>query len=483
VTQQTTEAKPENELAEAALPGAPRPERWWHLVRTALRGTHQDYTSGPIGRSLLLLAIPMVLETSLESVFALVDVFFVSRLGADAVATVGLTESMLVMVYTVAMGLSIGLTAVVSRRIGEKDPDGAARAAVQGITLGLGVAAVVAAVGILFAPRLLALMGAGAAVQMIGAGYTRVMLGGSGTVLLLFLINAIFRGAGDATIAMRSLWLANAINIVLDPCLIFGLGPFPQLGVAGAAVATTIGRATGVLYQVSQLRRRDGRVLIRRRHLTLDPPVMANVLRLSGVGTFQVLIATTSYVGLVRVVSSFGSSVLAGYTIAIRLLMFVLLPSWGLSNAAATMVGQALGAGQPDRAERSVRLAGKYNMLLLGLVSVAFLLMAPQIVGTFSSDPAVLAQGILALRTTAVGLLFYGYGMVLHQSFNGAGDTWTPTYLNLLCFWLLQIPLAWLLSRHLGAWGAYLAIPLAESTLTVLSAMVFARGRWKRQRV
>jgi putative MATE family efflux protein len=318
-------------------------------------------------------------------------------------------------------------------------------------------------------------------VQTIGAGYTRVMLGGSGTVLLLFLINAIFRGAGDATIAMRSLWLANAINIVLDPCLIFGLGPFPQLGVAGAAVATTIGRATGVLYQLSQLRRRDGRVLIRRRHLTLDPPVMANVLRLSGVGTFQVLIATTSYVGLVRVVSSFGSSVLAGYTIAIRLLMFVLLPSWGLSNAAATMVGQALGAGQPNRAERSVRLAGKYNMLLLGLVSVGFLLVAPQIVGTFSSDPAVLAQGILALRTTAVGLLFYGYGMVLHQSFNGAGDTWTPTYLNLLCFWLLQIPLAWLLSRHLGAWGAYLAIPLAESTLTVLSAMVFARGRWKRQ--
>lgn len=477
------EARASNEPAEAALTGGAKPERWWQLVRVALRGTEQDYTSGPIARSLLLLAIPMVLETSLESVFALVDVFFVSRLGADAVATVGLTESMLVMVYTVAMGLSIGLTAVVSRRIGEKDADGAARAAVQGIALGLGVAAIVAAVGILFAPRLLALMGASAAVQTVGAGYTRVMLGGSGTVLLLFLINAIFRGSGDATIAMRSLWLANGINIVLDPCLIFGLGPFPQVGVAGAAVATTIGRGTGVLYQLSQLRRRDGRVLIRRQHLRLDSAVMTNVLRLSGVGTFQVLIATTSYVGLVRVVSSFGSSVLAGYTIAIRLLMFVLLPSWGLSNAAATMVGQALGAGQPDRAERSVRLAGKYNLLLLGLVSAAFMLMAPQIVGAFSSDPLVLAQGVLALRTTAAGLLFYGYGMVLHQSFNGAGDTWTPTYLNLLCFWLMQIPLAWVLSRHLGTWGAYLAIPLAESTLTVLSAMVFARGGWKRHRV
>jgi MATE family, multidrug efflux pump len=481
VREDTIELTPEGEGLQTREPAPP--ERWWDLVREGLRGTHQDYTTGPIARSLFLLAIPMVLETALESVFALVDVFFVSRLGPDAVATVGLTESMLVMVYTVAMGLSIGLTAVVARRIGEKDGDGAARAAVQGIALGLGVATIVAAVGILFAPRLLALMGASAAVQSLGAGYTRVMLGGSGTVLLLFLINAIFRGSGDATIAMRSLWLANAINIVLDPCLIFGLGPFPQLGVAGAAVATTIGRGTGVLYQLSQFRRRDGRVLIRRRHLALDPRVMANVLRLSGVATFQVLIATTSYVGLVRVVSSFGSSVLAGYTIAIRLLMFVLLPSWGLSNAAATMVGQALGAGQPDRAERSVRLAGKYNMLLLGLVSVVFLALAPQIVGTFSSDAKVLEQGVLALRTTAAGLLFYGYGMVLHQSFNGAGDTWTPTYLNLLCFWLLQIPLAWILSRRLGAWGVYLAIPLAECILTVLSAMVFGRGGWKRQRV
>ncbi|HUF35597.1 MAG TPA: MATE family efflux transporter [Gemmatimonadales bacterium] len=460
-----------------------RRESWWELVRAALAGTHQDYTSGPIARSLLLLAIPMVLETAMESVFAVVDVFFVSRLGADAVATVGLTESMLVMVYTVAIGLSIGLSAVVARRIGEKDGPGAARAAVQGVALGLGVAAAVGAIGIVFAPQLLALMGASPAVQAAGAGYTRVMLAGSGTVLLLFLINAVFRGAGDATIAMRSLWLANGINIVLDPCLIFGLGPFPEMGLTGAAVATTIGRGTGVLYQLTQLCRRDGRVLIRRAHLRLDPEAMATVVRLSGVATFQVLIATTSYIGLVRVVSSFGSEVLAGYTIAIRLLMFVLLPSWGLSNAAATMVGQALGAEKPERAARAVGLAGIYNVVLLGLVSVVFLVFARGIVSAFSTDPPVLAEGVLALRTIAVGLAFYGYGMVLHQSFNGAGDTWTPTYLNLLCFWALQIPLAWVLSRRVGAWGAYLAMPLAECTLTVLSAWMFGRGRWKTRRV
>jgi putative MATE family efflux protein len=335
----------------------------------------------------------------------------------------------------------------VARRIGEKDAAGAARAAVQGIALGLGVAAAVAVVGIVFAPQLLALMGASPAVQAIGAGYTRVMLAGSGTVLLLFLINAIFRGAGDATIAMRSLWLANGINIVLDPCLIFGLGPFPEMGVTGAAVATTIGRGIGVLYQLSQLRRRDGRVLIRREHLRLDPSVMTNVVRLSGVATFQVLIATTSYVGLVRVVSSFGSAGLAGYTIAIRMLVFVLLPSWGLSNAAATMVGQALGAGKPERAARAVRLAGIYNMVLLGLVSVVFLLLARPIVETFSTDPPVLEQSVLALRTMAVGLAFYGYGMVLHQSFNGAGDTRTPTLINVACFWALELPAAWFLSR------------------------------------
>ncbi len=462
---------------------AERHERWWHLVRDSLRGTHQDYTSGPIGRALILLAVPMVLETAMESLFALVDVFFVSRLGPDAVATVGLTESMLTLVYTVAIGLSIGLGAVVSRRIGEKDSQGAAQAAVQGIVLGLGVAALVAVLGITLAPGLLALMGASPSVQASGSGYTRIMLSGSGTVLLLYLINAIFRGAGDATIAMRSLWLANGINIVLDPCLIFGLGFFPRLGVTGAAVATTTGRAIGVLYQLSQLRRRDGRVLIHREDLAIRPTVLATLLRLSGTGTFQVLIATSSYVGLVRLVSSFGSTVLAGYTIAIRLVIFLLLPAWGLSNAAATLVGQALGAGKPERAERSVRLAGFANALLLGLMSLGFVALANSIIGVFTHDPAVAAEGVIALRTVSVGLAFYAYGMVLQQAFNGAGDTWTPTFLNLGCFWLLEIPLAWILSRDWGPFGVYLSIPLAESVLAVASALMFRRGAWKEKMV
>ncbi|MGE3526418.1 MAG: MATE family efflux transporter [Gemmatimonadales bacterium] len=457
--------------------------RWWDLIREALQGSRQDYTSGPIARSLILLAIPMVLETAMESIFALVDVFFVSRLGPDAVATVGLTESMLTMVYTAAIGLSIGVTAVVARRIGEKDPRGAAQGAFQGIVLGLIVACLVAAVGILYAPDLLALMGASGSVQAGGAGYTRVMLGGSGTVLMLFLINAVFRGAGDATIAMRSLWLANGINIALDPCLIFGLGPFPAMGVTGAAVATTIGRGIGVLYQVSRLMRRDGRIRIGRQDLAVRPAALRTLVRLSATGTFQVFIGTASYVALVRLVSNFGSNVLAGYTIAIRLVIFVMLPSWGLSNAAATMVGQALGAQKPDRAERSVRLAAFYNMLMLGAVSLVFLVLAVPIVGVFSRDPAVLPNGVLALRTVSAGLAFYAYGMVLHQAFNGAGDTRTPLLLNLLCFWLMEIPIAWILSAQLGAVGVYLAIPIAESALTVLSALVFRRGRWKEKLV
>lgn len=461
----------------------PRSGRWWHLVRDAVRGTHQDYTSGPIARSLILLAVPMVLETAMESLFALVDVFFVSRLGADQVATVGLTESLLTMVYTIAMGLSIGVTAVVARRIGEKDREGAARAAVQAMLLGLGLALVLGTAGVILAPRLLALMGAGPSVLNGGTGYARVMLGGSGTVLMLFLVNAIFRGAGDATLAMRSLWLANGINIILDPCLIFGLGPFPEMGVTGAAVATTIGRGIGVAYQVYRLCRRDGRVVILRAHLRVEPAVLGSVLRLSATGMLQIFIATASYIGLVRVVSTFGSEVLAGYTIGIRLVIFVLLPSWGLSNAAATMVGQALGAGKPDRALASVRLAGIINMAILGTISVLFLALAGPIIGCFTDLPAVREQGVLALRTISVGLAFYAYGMILHQAFNGAGDTWTPTLLNLLCFWAMEIPLAWILSRSLGPWGVYLAIPVAESTLTVASALVFRRGRWQGKRV
>ena len=458
---------------------------WWATVREALRGSHHDYTSGPLGRAIVLLAIPMVAEMIMESVFAVADVFWVAHLGADAVATVGLTESLLTLIYTAAMGLSIGVTALVARRIGEKNPEEASEAAVQGIALGLLVAAVIAVVAVPLAPRLLAVMGATPAVRALGSSYARVMLGGNAVILLLFLINAIFRGAGDAAIAMRVLWLANGINIVLGPCLIFGVGPFPRLGVTGAAIATTIGRGTGVLYQLYRLWRGDARVSIRRAQLKLQPAVMRTMLRLSGTGTLQVFIGTASWIGLVRIISSFGSEAIAGYQIAIRIIVFALLPSWGLANAAATLVGQGLGAGQPQRAERAVWLAGFYNMLFLGAVGAAFVAFADPLVSVFTRDPAVAPVAVLCLRTISYGFLFYAYGMVLTQSFNGAGDTWTPTWINLGCFWLWEIPLAYLLARHagLGPRGVALAVTIAFSTIAVVSALIFRLGRWKLRRV
>src|SRR2546422_6231290 len=342
------------------------PHGFWQTIREAIRGTHHDYTAGPIGRAIILLAVPMVLEMVMESVFAVVDIFWVAHLGPNAVATVGLTESMLTLVYTAAMGLSIGVTAMVARRIGEKNPEGAAEAAVQGIALGLIAAAIIAVLGVTFAPRLLAVMGASSEVIAMGHTYTRVMLGGNVVILLLFLINAIFRGAGDAAIAMRVLWLANWINIILGPLLIFGVGPFPRLGVTGAAIATTIGRGTGVLYQLYRLWRRDGRVVIHREQIKLKPAVMKTLLRLSGTGTFQVFVGMASWIGLTRINASFGAEALAGYTIAIRIIIFALLPSWGLANAAATMVGQALGAGKPERGEQAVWRAALYNVFFLG---------------------------------------------------------------------------------------------------------------------
>ena len=457
---------------------------FWSTIRESLAGSHRDYTEGDIGRAILLLAIPMVLELSLESVFAVVDVFFVSRLGADAVATVGLTESMLTIIYAVAMGLSVGAMATVARRIGEKNPDGAARAAVQAIGLGVIVSIPSGIVGALLAPRLLTLMGAGSGV-LANSSYTSIMLGMNGVILMLFLVNAVFRGSGDAAIAMRVLWLANAINICLDPCLIFGLGPFPRLGVTGASVATTTGRGIGVLVQLYWLWRGEGRVAIRREHVRFDPRVMLNMVRLSGSAVVQALVNTTSYVGLVRIIAGFGSNALAGYTIAIRMVIFAMLPSWGLSNAAATLVGQNLGAGKPDRAETSVWRTAFYNMLFLGVVGAFFLIFAPQLVSGFTRDPAVAPYAVRCLRVVSSGFLFYAYGLVLTQSFNGAGDTLTPTLLNLLCFWLFEIPLAYVLSRTLnvGPQGAFWAIAIAFSLLAVLSAVVFRRGRWKLKRV
>ena len=453
----------------------------WAAVRESLRGTHRDYTTGPIGRSIILLAIPMVLEMLMESIFAVVDIFWVAHLGADAVATVSLTESMLTLMYTVAIGLGIGATAMVARRIGEKNPDGAARAAVQAIALGLIASVVFAAIGVTLAPRLLGLMGGSQWVVEQGSGFTRIMFAGNASILLLFLINAIFRGAGDAAIAMRVLWLANAINILLGPCFIFGLGPFPELGVTGAAVATTIGRSTGVIYAFSRLIRSGGRFDIQRQHIRLEPAIMSRMIRLSATAMFQVFIGMASWIGLIRTISTFGTNAVAGYAIGIRVIIFALLPSWGMANAAATMVGQALGARKPDRAERAVWKAGFYNMICLGVVGLIFVIFARQIIGIFTNDPLVTPYGVDCLRIVAYGFLFYAYGMVITQSFNGAGDTWTPTIINLFVFWLWELPLAYTLAVvfGIGPRGVFIAMMIAFSTLAVVSGIVFRRGRWK----
>lgn len=462
------------------------PDRnFFSTLREALRGSHGDFTEVPIGRAVILLAIPMVLEMALESVFAVVDVFWVSRLGASAVATVGLTESILALIYTLAIGLSIAATAMVARRIGERDREGAARTAVQAIALGVLIAVPLGLAGALLAPRLLAWMGAAPDVVASGSRFTAVMLGGNIVIVLLFLINAIFRGAGDAAVAMRVLWLANAINLVLDPCLIFGWGPFPALGVTGAAVATTTGRGIAVLVQLATLARGTGRLSIRREHLALDPKTMLALLRLSGSAMVQSLIGTASWIGLVRILSSFGSAALAGYTIAIRIVIFALLPSWGMSNAAATLVGQNLGAKKPDRAVRSVVLAGLYNMKFLGVVGLGFFLFPGALVGLFTADAAVAPVATEGLRIIAAGFLFYAWGMVLVQSFNGAGDTWTPTVINFFVFWLWEIPLAWVLAVRLGLGprGVFLAITIAFSTLAIVGGLLFRRGKWKEKKV
>jgi putative MATE family efflux protein len=392
---------------------------------------------------------------------------------------------MLALIYTAAIGLSIGVTATVARRIGEGRPDDAARTAAQAIALGLAVAVPIAAIGVSFGPQLLRVMGASPTVVATGSSYVRVMLGANAAILLLFLINAVFRGAGDATVSMRALWIANAANLILDPCLIFGLGPFPRLGVTGAAVATSTGRSIGVLYQLWRLSRPGQRVQLRREHLALDLGILKGVLRISASGVVQVFVGTASWIGLIRILAGFGSTAVAGYTIGIRVVLFALLPSWGLSNAAATIVGQALGAGKPERAERAVWQAAFYNMLFLGTVGLIFVMLAGPIVAVFTRDPAVSQVAVDCLRVVSLGFLFYAYGMVLTQSFNGAGDTRTPTLLNLACFWLWEIPLAWILAHQMG-WGprgVFTAITIAFSTLAVASAVLFRRGRWKVQTV
>ncbi|MGA9256497.1 MAG: MATE family efflux transporter [Candidatus Sulfotelmatobacter sp.] len=470
---------------EATASATEKQHTLWASLVEAVRGSHQDSTTGSLNRAILLLAVPMVLEMVLESLFAVVDVFWVSRLGANAVATVGLTESLLSLVFSVAMGLSLSTTAMVARRIGEKDPEGAAVAGVQAIALGLFVSLAIGVPCFLMAPNLLRLMGASPEIVATGSGYTRICLGGSFAVLLLFLNNAIFRGAGDAAIAMRLLWVSNIINLILDPCLIFGWGPFPRLGVTGAALATLTGRSIGVLYQFYRLMHGTERIHILRSQVRLRLDVLLRLIRVSLTGILQFAIAHTSWIGLVRIVSIFGAAALAGYTIAIRIVIFVILPSWGLSNAAATLVGQNLGAGHPERAEKAVWRTGLYNMIFLGAVGVIFIFFSEPIVRLFTHDPAIVPLGAACLRIVSYGNLGYAYFMVMMQAFNGAGDTITPTIVNFFGFWLFEIPLAYWLAipLHMRSNGAFAAIAIAESSMAAASAVLFKQGRWKKKKI
>ncbi len=462
-----------------------RSHSFWKDIKEAISGSDQDFTEGSLSRAITLLSIPMVLEMSMESLFAIVDVFFVSRLGGSAVAAVGVTESLLMILFGVAIGVSMGTTAMVARRIGEKDEKGASIGAAQAIWLGVAVSFPIAVVGFFFTPELFGLMGASGDVLRMGAGYGQWMFTGNVTIMLLFLNNAIFRGAGDAAIAMRVLWISNGINIILDPCLILGLGPFPELGVTGAAIATNIGRGTGVLFQFYMLSRGSSRVHIHKDNFHLRLSVLVKLIKVSIGGIFQFLIATASWVGLVRIIALFGSSAIAGYTIALRIIVFTILPSWGMSNAAATLVGQNLGAQKPDRAEKSVWVTGLWNAVFLGVVSVVFIVFAEPLIGIFTTEPDVLNYGASCLRFVSYGYIFYGYGMVLVQAFNGAGDTYTPTVINFFCYWLFQIPLAYGLavSLNLDAHGVFLAITISESILTVVALLAFRRGKWKERKI
>ena len=451
------------------------------FVAEALQDNDEDFTRGPIGRALGLLAIPMMLEMAMESIFAVVDIAFVSRLGTDAVAAVGITEALVTVLYAVAIGLGMGITAMVSRRIGAGDAQGAAQVTGQSIWVGIVLSVFIGVFGVIYARDLLVIMGASDGVVEQGTGFTTVLLGGSFSIVYLFTLNAAFRGAGDATVALRSLWIANGINIVLDPCFIFGLGPFPEMGVTGAAVATTIGRGIGVTYQLWYLLNGRGRIAFAARHLRFVPSLAWRMIRISLGGIGQFLIATSSWIVLMRIVAMFGSPAIAAYTIALRMMEFVFLPAWGLGNAAATLVGQNLGAGQPERAEESAWRAGKYNTIFMTSAGILMLVFAQTITGWFSSEAEVLRIGTSCLRILAIGFPLYAIGMVVVQAMNGAGDTETPAMLNFICFWLLQIPLGFFLATRtpLEANGVFIAEVLAESLLTILSIIVFRRGGWK----
>lgn len=457
----------------------------WNDIKLSISGSQQDFTEVKLGRAILLLSIPMVLEMSLESIFAVVDIFFVSKLGAEAVATVGITESLVTIVYAIAIGLAMATTAIVSRRIGEKDTDGAARASVQAIIVAFAASLPLACIGIFFAPQLLGFMGAEEIIIKEYSGYTSIMIGCNIVIMLLFVINAIFRGAGDASLSMKVLWLANGLNIILDPILIFGWWIFPELGIKGAALATIIGRGSGILFQFYILVGDSSRIKILRSHLTLQLDIIKNLVRVSIGGIFQWLIATSSWVVLVKILSSYGSVVVAGYTIAIRIFIFSILPSWGMSNAAATLVGQNLGANKPERAEKSVWAVAGINMIFLGIVGLCFYTFAEFLMQLFTINKEVIEIGSICLRIISYGYLAYAFGMVVIQAFNGAGDTKTPTIINFFCFWLLEIPLAYLLAKELG-WaqdGVFYSIVISETALGIIGFILFKRGKWKQTKV
>lgn len=451
------------------------------VIKEGLFGSTRDFTQGPIWVALVILAIPMILEMGMESIFAIVDMFFVGRLGAEALAIVALTEAIMALIYALAFGLAIGATATVARRIGEKDEKEAARTAAHVLYLGMIISFLISVAGIVLAPRLLGWLGGSPEVVRDGTLFMQIMVGGNAAVLFIFLLNAIFRGAGDAAIAMRVLILSNGLNIVLAPMFIFGVGFFPELGVTGAAVGTTIGRSCGVLYAAWHLLRPGGRIHVSRDSWRFDPALLWKLLRLSSTGMLQMLIATASWSVLIPIVAGFGEVAIAGYQIALRVVMFALLPALGLANAAATLVGQNMGAGKPDRAERTVWTAAGINMAVYFGVGVVLWLFSGQIVNIFTDDAAVFAYGTACLHTVAYGFAFYGAGMALETAFNGAGDTWTPTYINVVIFWMIEIPLAYVLAYQFnwGAYGVFWAITISFSILAVMSALLFRRGKWK----
>lgn len=451
----------------------------------SIAGTELDFTTGSIGRAVFLLSVPMVLEMIMESIFAIVDIFFVSKLGSEAVATVGITESLITIVYSIGSGLAMATTALVARRTGEKRPEEASKVAFQAILTGILVSSLIAVPGFLWSSDLIRLMGGSPEMQENLSAYTRISLGFNGIIIVLFIINAVLRSSGDAAMSLRVLVIANLINIILDPLLIFGIGPFPEMGIKGAAIATVIGRGSGILFQIFLLFRGKRRIRLTLADIRFEPHTMWQIIKLSLGGIGQSLIATTSWIGLVRIIATFGSNVVAGYTIAIRIVVFGLLPSWGISNAASTLVGQNLGADKPERAEKSVWITSRINLVIMTIIGLLFFIFTETLIRLFIDDPAVVLPGIQALRIISIGFIFYGLGMVMIQAFNGAGDTVTPTKVFFICFWLIEIPLAWILSKPagMGQTGVFISIVIAESVMTLMALYLFRKGKWKLKKV